>query len=381
MRASTVWLLLLALLPLGVPAQSIEPQPLTVEELTCRGNTFTSCNFILGQLYLSAGDEVDEEEIENAKLRLSGLRNFKSVSIYLEKGSQRGLARVVVEVVEAENPVTTEESLGLISDLSSVAQVIGVRAAHDNVLGHGKIVDARAVSVIPVDGSTNQQLQLRAQYVDPHLFESKRTFASAGLSYGNFDIRRDNGDEFRLEHLTADVTIGRRLWDFSYLTFGYQYRPIADYSARIRQEGGGIETRDDLPTTGPVWGFGWNTQDDPYFPTQGSVAQFVFVPDDEVGGSSAFYRKSWSWKRSIWSLQLQTPNGLSVEIARPLPRLEELAGIRRGRWSLQYGVGQAGYTPDGRRIRTLGLRAGVLFETSSFGIVNLYLFGNTQWVP
>src|SRR5262245_41193063 len=79
--------------------------PIVVEDLECRGNASTSCTFILGQVYLAEGDIVDEDEIRNAELRLLWLRNFQSVSIHLEKGSARGKARVVVEVVEA-SPVT-----------------------------------------------------------------------------------------------------------------------------------------------------------------------------------------------------------------------------------------------------------------------------------
>src|SRR4051812_5418662 len=57
--------------------------PLAVERIDCAGNVSTSCDFIRGYLYLSVGDWVNETEIENARLRLQALRNFRSVDISL----------------------------------------------------------------------------------------------------------------------------------------------------------------------------------------------------------------------------------------------------------------------------------------------------------
>ena len=67
-RAAT-WLLLLVLAPLAALAQAVAPPadpPLIVESLECRGNVISSCRGILGLLYLSEGDRLDEEEIQNA---------------------------------------------------------------------------------------------------------------------------------------------------------------------------------------------------------------------------------------------------------------------------------------------------------------------------
>src|SRR5689334_16907522 len=115
-RAAIGLLVLLLLAPLAAFGQASPPAdpPLIVESLECRGNVTTSCRFILGQLYLAEGDRLDEEEIQNAKLRLLWLRNFSAVSIYLEKGSERGRARVVVEVVEA-SAVNKELTYGFFS--------------------------------------------------------------------------------------------------------------------------------------------------------------------------------------------------------------------------------------------------------------------------
>ena len=49
------------------------------------------------------GGLLDEDEVKDAKLRLSALPNFRSVDIHLEKGSEKGRVVVVIEVAEADS--------------------------------------------------------------------------------------------------------------------------------------------------------------------------------------------------------------------------------------------------------------------------------------
>jgi hypothetical protein len=52
-------------------------------------------------------------------------------------------------------------------------------------------------------------------------------------------------------------------------------------------------------------------------------------------------------------------------------------GIRRGRWYLELGLSNAGYTNTGSQIREVGVKAGIRMETRSLGLINLYLMGGT----
>src|SRR5687767_12790135 len=88
-------------------AQSANETPLVVEQLECRGAESTSCNYILSHIRTHPGDPVDEEELRNARFRLSALPNFTSVRIFLERGSERGKANVIIEVIEA-SPLLAE---------------------------------------------------------------------------------------------------------------------------------------------------------------------------------------------------------------------------------------------------------------------------------
>ena len=120
------------LLPLFCLAESSEEPRLIVEDVSCKGNTTTSCQFIIGHLHLALGDRLNEEEIQSARLRLSSLPNFISVDIHLEKGSEKGKVLVVVEVVEADR-VENEFTMGTSKRLSSLSQIIEGRVADHDV--------------------------------------------------------------------------------------------------------------------------------------------------------------------------------------------------------------------------------------------------------
>jgi outer membrane protein assembly factor BamA len=381
MTRTAVTLLLLALAIVPPFARGAEEQRLTVEDLACRGNASTSCTFILGQLYLAPGDAVDEEEIANAQLRLSVLQNFSSVSIYLEKGSARGKARVIVEVVE-RSPVITDITFGVTGVHAGVLQEAAGRLTHTNLFGTGKIFDMRAGEFSPIDsGTTDRQAFARIAYVDPHLFDSKRNFMAAGIGYvDRHFVRASNGDELERRQLGMDITFGRRLWDFSHFSMGYQYRPIREFSSRIREEDGHFVTRERLRSGVLIYSFGWNTEDDPYFPTRGSVLSSVVIAS---GGESenwnTLIRKTWSWRNTAYYVQLATPTDRALGFSRPIGPNDLFGGVRRGRWSISLTSSVVGHAEDGRDIHGVGLRAAVALETQSYGIVRFFVFRNTEY--
>ena len=381
-KAVTLLLLVCAMLPqFAQAAATTRGQQLTVEDLACRGNDTVSCTFILGQVYLSPGDPVDEEEIQNARLRLSVLRNFSSVSIYLEKGSERGKARVIIEVVE-RSPINMESTFGLLAFSPDIYQFTGLRLTHTNLFGTGKLFDVRATEYWRVWGERREarDTTARISYVDPHLFDSKRTFMALGAGWLDTETgRNDNGDEFRRRQLGLDATLGRRLWDFSYFSMGYQYRPVRELFSRKRGDDGQFVTYNRLRSGVLIYSFGWNTEDDPYFPTRGSVLNSVVIA---AGGESENWntviRKTWSWGRTSMSAQVATRTRRSFTLARPIAPTDSFGGIQRGRWYTSLNTEITAHTEDGRDIRRYWLESGVLLETKTYGIVRLYVFKNTE---
>ena len=380
-----VWAALLAvLLAVSAPARAqdvavavAEDPPLTVERILCRGNETTSCDFILSHLYLSVGDKVDEREIREATIRLSWLPSFESVSIYLERGSQRGRADVVVEVREA-NRVIWEATAGFHAQASSIGQFALGRATHYNLFGEGKILDAQVSSRLHIEGPIFRSTNWGVQYVDQHLFGSKRNFAAAGLWYQDFRREWDNGDVVDAEQLGLDLTYGRRLFSFSYLTLGYQFRPLSNVDSRRREDDGRFDIHTGQIRGGAQVTYGWNSEDDPYFPTRGSRLHYGwFRAIDGGDGQFLSFRKNWRpFGAGVWSLILDTDSTVGFQYSRLFDASKYVDGARRGLWYVTPFTRPYYNTEDGRDFRELGIEAGVRFQTRSFGVVNLYVFGS-----
>jgi hypothetical protein len=225
---------------------------------------------------------------------------------------------------------------------------------------------------------------VRAQYIDPHLFDSKRNFFSAGASYLDSAITRGNGDQFRTRQESWDITFGRRLWDFSYVTAGLQHRPVLNRLANVRQSNGKFEANE-----GPgdpavvVYGFGWNSEDDAYFPTRGSRLDVVRIAAD--GGtnesSSVRYRRTWTWGRSILTGEYQEEDTFGLLFARPLVPAFAANDVRRGRWFVSASLAPNGFSSSGARIKAAGANGGIVFETKSFGIVELFVSYSRDLTP
>lgn len=389
------WLpILLLLLPLTVPAQQSEPSPppaesrdvLVIDELICRGNVATSCDFILGHIYLSSGDSVDEDELGNARLRLSSLPSFESINIYLERGTARGHVRVVVEVVEAD-PHVREWLAGTSLRSGDVRQLLaGGRLTHQNLFGTGKLLDAMLYASVPIDGFDRRSYLGRVQYVDPHWRDDKRMFLVAGLSGYHSASDFAGGGGFESTSFSTDVAIGRRLFDFSFLSLRYSYSVQGDLKA-IGSDGRELPSVDSTDAHLISATYGWNSEDDPYFPTRGSRASAVasWAPDARDVMTGGGIRKTWTTDNGTsWVVQLEdTPvteyRGTLVSenfqyfggFARPIGAGDE---IQRGRWYVEVGASPS-VSRLGRREREYGLRVGVRLKTRTFGFADLYVIG------
>jgi outer membrane protein assembly factor BamA len=381
MTRAAAWLLLLLLAALGAFAQAQTPSdpPLIVESFECRGNVTTSCRFILGQLYLSEGDRLDEEEIQNAKLRLLWLRNFSSVSIYLEKGSQRGRARLVIEVVEA-SAVNKELTFGFFSQNGAIGHLAQGRWTEQNLFGNGKVLDFRASLITPLGGDEVSERSAQLSYIDPHLFDSKRYYFSTDLSFLDLDLDRENGDIIDIRQVAFSLNFGRRLWDFSYLTAGFQYRPVSDRFWSLRQDDGKFEDTVDTSNGSIILGYGWNSRDDQYFPTRGSSFQLTVVSERDRSDTDAGLSYSNTWTSAggtTWIASFNFPDPATrIEIQRPF---EPLWDAKQARAFLQLGVGGVGRNAGGGHILSGGFAAGVRFDSERFGVVMLYVLGQTSW--
>ena len=372
-------------------AQQPSDAGLVVEDLRCRGNEGAPCNFILGHVYLAPGDPLDETELENAELRLATLRIFETVHIFLEKGSARGKAIVVVEVTESE-PVVTEMLLGASHRLDAFRGVFAGRLTHQNLFGTGKTADASLVAVYPLNEPSEETYAASVRYADPHLFGSKRYFAIASASYVDSEFDTDYGAFSRADVFRVGVTLGRRLWDFSYVTVGYAFRPRLHQVSGTWQRSGEFEVDEEANRHVMDFIYGWSSEDDLYFPTRGSSFHIGGGFDFRSGedGYDEFhlqFRKTWRMERGFLTFKVggdpspeyrQSFNEsqlVSLSYSRPL---DHLSGVRRGRWYIEPGYSSPGHRPEGQAIEEVGLKIGVRLETDAFGLVDLYMMGSAD---
>lgn len=390
--ATRVALLGVALFSPRLDAQGVAAEPLQVQEIRCSGNTSTSCNFIRDHLYLRVGDALDEEEIRNAELRLSALRNFESVNIRLEKGLERGAVVVVIDVDEA-SPIAMEWIVGGSSRLESQRAVVGARIAHQNLFGAGKFADFSAIAAIPTGGDGHyESYDIALRYADPQLFDSRRWFGIAEAGYHKRDTQDIYGNYSHLDTAQFDLDVGRRFGDFSYFKVGISWRPDLEWTrGRWKSDGSFlISTPDYEFTTNLV--FGWSTEDDLHFPTQGTTLQLAAGGD--YGSSSPSrqphvqLRKTWNWLDSYWTFKIggdpspeyrnsfDESQLVALTYARPIRGGDN---VRRGRWYIEPGLGGAGnLTAEGDEIYEAGLKVGYRADTRLFGIVDFYLIATVD---
>jgi len=396
MNTRFLYCLVALLLPAHAIAQVSDErraEALQVQEIRCTGNEQTSCNFIRDHLYLKDGDALDEEEIRNATLRLSALRNFDAVRIYLEKGGQRGAVIVVIDVTE-NSPIAMEWIAGGSFRLEGERTLTGGRIAHQNLFGEGKFADLTAVAVVPFGGeASTEAYEVSLRYADPQLFNSRRWFGIAVAGWRKYDSEDIHGNFAHLDTPQFDLSVGRRFADFSYVTAGLSYRPGIDFSSGRWLRDGSFELEDgeDLDLTFKLT-YGWSSEDDLHFPTQGSTFQLTadargFPSSSTVGFSALQFRKTWSWLDAFWTLKIggePNPEYRSIlaetqmfafTYARPLQAGDN---VRRGRWYIEPGYGLPGFAPGGVHIYEAGLKIGYRADTRMFGIVDLYLIGSVD---
>jgi len=387
------WLLALAFVPLPGLADSGDNSGLIVEDMHCRGNAVTSCQFILGYMHLAPGDRLNEDEIQDAKLRLSSLPNFVSVGIHLEKGSEKGRAIVIVDVVEADR-VENELIAGTSARLSSYSQTIEGRMADRDVFGTRDTLNLDFEGIAPIGGLTRRGVYTRLQFADPKLLDSSKYFLIAGVTYQNTLIDYPGYDFDKTDQLGIDGSVGRRLFDYSYVTIGYLYRPISQSVSTFTQyskitNAYAVSTdADPNNNRGVSFGYGWDCEDDSYFPTRGSRLSSSFG----LSWASVRFRKTWSSSPdSAWTVQvggtpgtqyrasLDESQDISIAYGRKISAGDGFGGIRHGRWYVEPGASYLGTSAfTGRPQIEWGLKAGIRLDTKALGMVDLYVIGSTS---
>lgn len=114
-----------------------------IEAIEVRGNTVTRTDLILSYLELQAGDLLNQRLVELSRFRLLALGYFKDVRMRLERGTGRGLVRLVVEVEERWTIIIDDIFVGT-SDANTFWGGLGV--SDINFLGLGMVLSGAFVA-------------------------------------------------------------------------------------------------------------------------------------------------------------------------------------------------------------------------------------------
>jgi outer membrane protein assembly factor BamA len=274
------------------------------------------------------------------------------------------------------------------------------------------------------DWLTANRLGVSLNYIDPNLFGSEKWFFSL---FGNYDVAKSRAEgvfdnpafpsigaiTFRQENETqtsrAALSVGYRLWEYSYLFARFE-------NQKFHSENTASASTVPVPQSYSygfqaqiaALGYGWDSEDDAYFPTRGSrlSATFFYATTDGSNCSNCdeidwriAYKQTWMMgRKSVLTINVggepytvsdrlrpvdeSSTGTLGLRYAYLLDSSDMLGGVRRGRWYVQLGTGpfelskhgEIGGDPNQAHV-TLGLR----FESKVLGIVDLYATGSRLW--
>jgi outer membrane protein insertion porin family len=135
------------------PAETTVP-PVKVryalEGIELRGNVRTAARVVLRYVRFRAGDllDVDDPEVELTRYRLLGTGFFASVQLSLRKGSRRGAAILVIDVVERNTFIVQNLWAGIAADEDTAGNArplsayLGLQVAETNLAGLGMTLGA-----------------------------------------------------------------------------------------------------------------------------------------------------------------------------------------------------------------------------------------------
>lgn len=154
-----------------------------IEGVELRGNERTSARVVFRYVPFHAGDilDVDDPRITLTRYRLLGTGYFNKVDLSLRKGSARGRAVLVIDVVERNTFVLQSISLGIAADEDTagnakpISPYVGLQVAETNLAGSGISLGAGLALA-------SDQLALQTSVYDPAFIGSSWS-VGASLMY------------------------------------------------------------------------------------------------------------------------------------------------------------------------------------------------------
>lgn len=373
-------------------AEQYAPEDLTVEGITCTGNVRVSCDEIKEAVSQKINQKVDEQQIKNSKIRLGVTGKFESVETQLKKGSAPGKAILEVAVKESSS-LFGGVSSGFVLYGSKAHGVVDTTMGTRDFLGKGKTLQG-SVRVLPGFYSNAEfQGATRLDYIDPRLLDNPKYYllSTIGISRYQISVPNTSAQTFGI----GNVEVGRRVFNFSAF-----YTGVFLYA-------------NESVNTVLYGGYSYNNEDHPNFPRTGqnlrvSLGYKAGFKESNYVYADFGYRKNWSiLSRSVLTLNLLSNGFMSLadrfysfplESEHPVISLRYSYDFGRNKSSNEGGFFRAyiepgfgayldtgSYAPETKGYATnMGLKptplvkAGVAFENSIFGTVNLFVVYGTE---
>lgn len=358
--------------------------PLVIEKIDCENNSKTSCEFIIEKSGLKIGDEVHDDQMQEVKMRLELLGYFDETDIRLSKGSS--LNQVLLTFYVKEHSSLQANFTGGVLGVVSPGGLAEATVMDRNLTGSGDSLEFQGrwsganFNAYGKDVKTTSY-RFRIEY-NRNLGNSKYFFKS-GLNYGNAFLTQD----VQQSHESAgwvDLAFGRKIFDHSFLVLGTR-----QYLAHSNGPWNGWSY------TGPYIQYGWDSQDDPNFPTRGSkflisVDYLPFAyPDVNTIVYSVGFRQHWEVAPShILSLNigritqnkditypLMDQPALSLRYTKQFKRHASSSDIQNGAFYIEPGVFYTNTSLISSNYKErYGAKIGTTLQTS-LGILNFFFLG------
>lgn len=299
----------------------------TLEGVEVRGNRRTADRVVLRFVPFAKGDVLDvgDPELELTRYRLLGTGFFSSVRLSLRRGSGRGFALLVVDVVERNTLIVQNVTMGIAADEDEkgnsepISPYVGLEAAETNLAGTG--ITLGAGMAVAAD-----QFALEARFADPAILGSSwmvtasLRFVDALDFFGNKQVSFESPSLEQREvtdYAVVDYTrfggslgVGHDLALSTRVLFDYSLERVSAVVPTAASHVRG-ETREpidfDIEPGGSVVSalraaLIYDTRDAPFLPTQGSLGTVRGTLGLTPLGSSYGYQKLEAGFSHWWRL-------------------------------------------------------------------------------
>ena len=311
----------------------------TLEGIQIRGNRRTADRVVLRYVPFEVGDvlDVDDPELELTRFRLLGTGFFSAARLSLRRGSKRGAAVLIVQVVERNTVIVEHVAMGIAADEDAegnsepISPYLTLQVAETNLAGTGITLGAGV-------GVAADQFALETRFADPAVMGSP-WMINASLRYINArDYFGNKEVSFESPHLEQREVTDYAVVDYTRFggTVGVGHevslstRVFLDYNlerveATVPTAASHVrgETRepidfDILPGSSVLSSLraslSYDTRDAPFLPTQGSLGNVRGTIGAPPLGSSYSYQKLEASWTSWWKLPWRHIIGLEARI-------------------------------------------------------------------